>query len=186
MKQPYLNLTFDEVVVQHEAMIYYHLHKLCIIDNQEDFYQEGLCAMWEAYQKYRPDKGLLGTYFNSIIRNRLIDLIRKRTRDKHNNNIFYHEESKLQESGNRCRNGKLPISSLTDSPIKDTYVWEQVKSKLTINQWKWIQFHIVMDMPIKEIAMQEGVTIDAVKSWARQTKKKLMNEPIKEMIMDSL
>ncbi|WP_234402366.1 sigma factor [Oceanobacillus damuensis] len=36
--------------------------------------------MWAAYKKYQPDKGPLATYFNYTIRNRLIDLLRKKSR----------------------------------------------------------------------------------------------------------
>ncbi|MCR1835650.1 hypothetical protein NSA56_14975 [Oceanobacillus caeni] len=38
--------------------------------------------MWTAYQKYEPNKGHLATYFNYTIRNRPIDLIRKKTKDE--------------------------------------------------------------------------------------------------------
>ncbi|WP_235792214.1 hypothetical protein [Virgibacillus salidurans] len=33
--------------------------------------------MWNAYKQYDPDKGLMATYFNFMILNRLIDLLRK-------------------------------------------------------------------------------------------------------------
>ncbi|WP_343032895.1 sigma factor [Virgibacillus doumboii] len=48
-----------------------------IQDPHQEYYQEGLVAMWNAYENYQPDNGPLSTYFNYIIRNRVIDLPRK-------------------------------------------------------------------------------------------------------------
>ncbi|MBP1970784.1 DNA-directed RNA polymerase specialized sigma24 family protein [Virgibacillus natechei] len=44
-----------------------------------------------------------------------------------------------------------------------------------MDQWKWMEYHVLTDMPIKEIAAREGVTIDAVKGWERLAKRRLMN-----------
>ncbi|MFD0954033.1 sigma factor [Virgibacillus natechei] len=66
--------------------------------HSKEFYQEGLCAMWDAYQTYQPDKGSFGTYFNYMIRNRIIDLMRKNRLDKDHDEYFYHEETKSHES----------------------------------------------------------------------------------------
>nr|WP_318936966.1 sigma factor-like helix-turn-helix DNA-binding protein [Oceanobacillus halotolerans] len=38
-------------------------------------------------------------------------------------------------------------------------------------------------MSIKEIANQEGVSIDAVKSWGRQARKKLQQDHFKEKLL---
>ncbi|TFJ92101.1 hypothetical protein [Lentibacillus salicampi] len=43
--------------------------------------------------------------------------------------------------------------------------WNRIRDKFMHNQWKWVQFYIMDDMSLKEIARQEGVTIEAVKSW---------------------
>ncbi|MGG4181292.1 sigma-70 family RNA polymerase sigma factor [Virgibacillus pantothenticus] len=76
------HITFEEIVKQNERRIYYQLHKLNIRDPHQEFYQEGLVAMWNAYETYQPDKGPMATYFNYTIRNRLIDLIRKKGRNR--------------------------------------------------------------------------------------------------------
>ncbi|WP_407939235.1 sigma factor [Oceanobacillus salinisoli] len=44
-------------------------------------------AMWTAYQKYEPDKGTLTTYFNYTIRNRLIDLIVRKSMTNKTRNL---------------------------------------------------------------------------------------------------
>ncbi|WP_373893778.1 sigma factor [Virgibacillus sp. CBA3643] len=57
--------------------------------NQKEFYQKGLCSMWQAYQTYQLDKGSIGTYFNYMVRNRIIDLMRKKWLDKDHDTFFY-------------------------------------------------------------------------------------------------
>ncbi|MBP1970758.1 RNA polymerase sigma factor (sigma-70 family) [Virgibacillus natechei] len=186
MRKQYLGLSFEEVVEQNEARIYYQLHDLRITDHHEEFYQEGLYAMWEAYQTYQLDKGSMGTYFNYMIRNRIIDLMRKNRLDRDHDTFFYHEETKRYESGNRWRDRDLPALDLMGIPIDDAYLWEQVKGMLTVNQWKWMHYYILLDMPIKEIATREGVSINAVKGWARLAKRRLMNTAFKDLVLDSM
>ncbi|WP_373893777.1 hypothetical protein [Virgibacillus sp. CBA3643] len=57
---------------------------------------------------------------------------------------------------------------------------------LTVNQWKWMKYHILMDMPIKEIAVREGVLIDTVKGWARLARPRLMNMEFNDLVLDSM
>lgn len=67
-------IAFEEILKQNKKRIHYHIHKL---KTQGSHY--GLMAMWSDNQKYQPDKGLLATYFNFIIRNQLKNRLRKET-----------------------------------------------------------------------------------------------------------
>src|SRR5699024_6603210 len=80
--------TIEEIAKQQERRVHYHIHRLSLRDPHEEFLQEGLVAMWNAYEKHEPDKGPLATYFNYTIRNRLIDLIRKKAREQQNDELF--------------------------------------------------------------------------------------------------
>ncbi|MFD1361949.1 sigma factor [Lentibacillus salinarum] len=75
--------SFEEIFKQNERRIHYHMHKLGIHDGQREYYVEGIYAMWIAYKKYDPNKSQLGTYFNYTIRHRLIDMLRKKTKEVH-------------------------------------------------------------------------------------------------------
>ncbi|UZD14961.1 hypothetical protein OLD84_15525 [Virgibacillus natechei] len=51
-------------------------------DPHQEFYQEGLRAMMMAYEMYPPpDEDPFATYFNVMIRNHLIDLLREKNQD---------------------------------------------------------------------------------------------------------
>ncbi|SEQ47260.1 RNA polymerase sigma factor, sigma-70 family [Virgibacillus subterraneus] len=169
-------LTFDEVFEQNERRIHYHMLKLGIKDPHREFYVEGIYAMWMAYKKYNPNKGPLGTYFNYIIRNRLIDMLRQKTREDHNQSKITHKEICEVDNGNSCGEAKTPVIDTSGVTLPDCEFWHSVKEMLTENQWKWVKFYIIEGIPLQEIAQQEGVSEDAVKSWGRQTRRKLKGE----------
>lgn len=169
-------MTFEEVFKQNERRINYHMLKLGINDPHREFYVEGIYAMWMAYKKYEPNKGPLATYFNYTIRNRLIDMLRKKTREDHNQTKITQEEIGEVDNGNRCGQVKRPVINPSGVALADDAFWKRVKSKLTENQQKWVEFYIIEGMPLQEIAQQEGVSADAVKSWGRQARRKLKDE----------
>ncbi|RDW20761.1 sigma-70 family RNA polymerase sigma factor [Oceanobacillus chungangensis] len=167
--------TFEEIFEQNERRIHYHLHKLNIRDPHQEFYQEGIVAMWNAYENYQPDKGPLSTYFNFTIRHRLIDLIRKENRRLEMEELAPKEEDAAFES-DVYHKASLPASSEgnpAEHITNDFYLWQKVKELLTEKQWKWVRFYIIEGMTLREIAEQEGVSIEAVKSWAKEARKRL-------------
>ncbi|GAA0428886.1 hypothetical protein GCM10008983_01500 [Lentibacillus halophilus] len=112
--------TFEEIFRQNERRIHYHMHKLGIHDRQGEFYVEGIYAMWMAYRRYDPNKGALATYFNYVIRHRLMDKLRKQNRQ-------------LSVDVGRTQ----PVMWLKEDAADDAF-WERVRSILTFNQWKWV------------------------------------------------
>lgn len=176
--------SFEEILKQNERRIRYHIHRLNIQDPHQDFFQEGLCALWNAYEKYEPDKGPMATYFNYTIRNRLIDRIRKEVRIDKNNHRVVQEKQRELNNGNHVRRTELmyPILNHVNLPIDDYKLWDKLKNELTANQWKWVDYYIINDLSIKEIAKIEGVTEEAVKSWGKQVRKKLRNEDFRKKL----
>ena len=66
-------ICFDEVAEQNKWRMRYCKH--CEQINDQAFYQETLFAKWYAYRKYELNQGILATYFNNTIRNRMIESI---------------------------------------------------------------------------------------------------------------
>lgn len=165
--------TFEEIFKQNENRIYYHIHKLRIRDPHNEFYVEGLFALWLAYKNYQPDKGPLSTYFNFVIRNRMIDMIRKKAREQKINEACLQNESIQQQDGNHSTISNGPLVTPKDIEVADAEAWDEVKKLLTPNQWKWVDYYIIQGLSQKEIAELEGVSVDAVKSWSREARKKL-------------
>ncbi|WP_188454815.1 sigma-70 family RNA polymerase sigma factor [Virgibacillus oceani] len=178
------NDLFGEIFLQNKRRIYYQIHKLNLDDPHEEYYQEGLCAMWNAYENYQPDKGMMSTYFNYVIRNRLIDLNRKKKRDKQAESIVVREKMQLLHEGNKRHNGPnaYPVVPVLYNIMDNPELLQRIRALLTENQWKWVHFHIILDMAIKDIAAQENTTVDAVKGWGRQVRKKLNNQQVRDKL----
>ncbi|GGB45496.1 hypothetical protein GCM10011409_23830 [Lentibacillus populi] len=129
------NITFEKIFRQNERRIHDQIHTLNIHNPHNEYFQEGLCAMWHAYEKYQPDKGPMATYFNFMIRNRLIDLFRKQTRDNANTKHAIKEQKTQIDDGNHFRHKETsyPLVSFPDLMLEDPYVWQNLKSELTEN-----------------------------------------------------
>lgn len=170
-EKQFSEMRFEEVFEQNEKRIHYHIHRLGIRDPNQEFYAEGLYTMWLAYQKYNPNKGPLGTYFNYTIRNRLIDMLRKETREQEKK-AYVEEKEKQRMDGaaeeQKCATGKTP-----GSDVEVSEMWQEVKAQLTAKQWDWVYYYIIQDMSLKEIAEKKGVSVEAVKSWGKEARKKL-------------
>lgn len=164
--------TFEEIFQQNEKRIHYQIHKLHIRDPHNEFYIEGLYAMWLAYKNYQPDKGPMATYFNYVIRNRLIDLIRNKNKEQIIDEAFVQKENIDKYDGNHSASSG-PIISTEEIEIVDEKIWNEVQEILSPNQWKWVNYYVVQDLSQKEIAEREGVSIDAVKGWSREARRKL-------------
>ncbi|GAA0615920.1 hypothetical protein GCM10009001_36160 [Virgibacillus siamensis] len=178
-------IAFEEIFEQNKRRIHYQIHKLNIQDPHEEFFQEGLIAMWNAYEKYQPDKGPMATYFNFTIRNRLIDRLRKEISYQNIKKKAIKEELTQITDGNHYSlqeklNQRLePEQSL---PLTDPALWKTLKSQLTERQWKWIYYYIIEGMSYKEIAVTENTTVEAVKSWGKQVRMKLRDPEFREKL----
>src|SRR5699024_9966614 len=161
--------TFEEIFKENERRIHYHIHKLRIKDPYNEFYVEGIHAMWNAYKTFQPEKGTLSTYLNYMMRYRLIDLLEKKTREKKKLECIFKEESIKYDDGNRMRTTKLPVIESVGLRVKEEHsLWQGVRKRLTEKQWKWVYHYIILEMPVKAIAVKEGVSVDAVKGWGRE------------------
>lgn len=182
-----LDRDFDVFFKANERRIHYQIHRLGITgDWYDEFYAEGIFAMWKAYQKYEYDKGDIGTFVNFQIRFRLIDLMRKKLRTEESEAKVI-EEGKLQlDNGNRHRGTGKPLVDDTDIVLENHEFWEEVKGRLTEKQWKWVEYYIIAGMTVKEIMELEDVTADAVKGWGRGVRSKLREDEELKRVLEGM
>ncbi|WP_101842987.1 sigma-70 family RNA polymerase sigma factor [Halobacillus sp. Marseille-P3879] len=151
---------FERIVLENERLIHYHIKSLHINDANGDFFAIGLEALWQAYETYDPSVGKFSTYLSWKVRNALIDEIRR--------------DSKRLKNQSFLLKTQISISDLTsEDVVVDQFLWNQIKSELTLNQWKWVYYYIIHDLSVSQIASIEEVTKDAVKNWGRHARKKL-------------
>ncbi|SHG03855.1 sigma-70 family RNA polymerase sigma factor [Ornithinibacillus halophilus] len=165
--------TFEEVFQQNKNRIHYYVHRLGIHDPHNEYYTEGLHAMWLAYKKYEPNKGPMSTYFNYTIRQRLIDKIRRDEIKELREEQAAEAEEVMKSDGNWNPQQEVPIIKPEGIDLKDWTFWKNVKSILTDKQWKWVDYFIIQGYSQLEIAEKENTTVEAVKQWRKGAIKKL-------------
>jgi RNA polymerase sigma factor (sigma-70 family) len=170
--------SFESILAQNKRRIHYQIHKLNIRDPEQEFFQEGIIAMWNAYEQYDPDKGLMATYFNYTIRNRLIDFIRQKQQYQS------HFTRSIQE--NHHKETSSPHAPFSELLLDNPTLYEKLKTHLTQNQRKWLYYAVINEMPLKEIAAQEDTTVEAVKGWGRLVRNKLRTEPLNGILSEAL
>lgn len=178
---------FEQFLKRHEQRIHFQIHRLNISKNDYDeFYAEGLLALWQAYQNFEPSRGKIGTYLNYRIRYRLIDLLREKSRiEERTEQILQASKIRLND-GHRHKTAKVPLVDPKGLPLSTDDFWQEVRRHLTERQWKWIKYFIIADLTIKEIMEIESVSADAVKSWGREARRKLRNPDIQQKLQKLL
>lgn len=175
---------FNAFLQANERRIYFQIQRLRIpADYHEEFYAEGIVALWHAYKNYDASKGEMGTFINYRLRFRFIDLIRKDNRQQEIMELAQHEQIVQIDDGNRCTKTGLPVIKMNEIPLENEAFWKEVRKALSEKQWKWVHYYIIADLTVKEIMELEGVTKDAVKSWGRQARKNLREERVRERLV---
>lgn len=178
---------FEQFFQANERRVHYQIHLLGIKGGwYDDFYTEGIFAMWQAYREFDETKGNLGTYINYRIRYRLIDLSRKLSRKFKGDNLVIEQGKTELTDGAYNRNTGMPIVNIPSITMKDPAFWDTIREQLTDNQWKWVHYFIIADLSIQEIMEIENVSADAVKGWGRAVRHKLRNEEMRSALNDLL
>ncbi|GIN64121.1 hypothetical protein J27TS8_41140 [Robertmurraya siralis] len=154
---------FVELEKQYGAMIWQVIHSLHIYKNQEEFYQTGLIALWQASERYDLAKGSFSSFAYSYIRGRILTELTKH--HKHEENHVAPEENywNMLEDHSLC------------TPLERETILTYCQN-LTANQKKWVLYTIFADLSVKKIAEIENVSISAVKAWRKGARAKLLKE----------
>lgn len=78
------------------------------------------------------------------------------------------------------------LISKTEVQLKDETFWHDIQSELTCNQWKWVRHYVIDGLSFKEIMELENVSESAVKSWGRQTMRKLRTDTFQQKIVEDV
>ncbi|MDZ5471365.1 sigma-70 family RNA polymerase sigma factor [Bacillus sp. 31A1R] len=154
---------FDQLVRENQAMIYKLIQNLHIYKNEDEFYQIGLIALWEAKERYIEGKSKFSTYAYSFIKGRLLNEL-SRQKNLEDRNVYPTEEFWELIEDEREHNEVNKIMSYCTG------------LNLTRNQLKWVLYTAVGNLSQMEIAEVEGVSVSAVKAWRKGAVQKLSNK----------
>ncbi|UII58275.1 sigma-70 family RNA polymerase sigma factor (plasmid) [Cytobacillus spongiae] len=146
--------TFEDLHLQYDMMIHKIIHSLHIYKNKPEYYQTGLIALWESYQKFDPEKGTFSAYAYSYIRGRILSQL---TIENKNEEKSIFKEADFFEL-------------INDDQAKVALEQEFLLSYcegLTENQRKWVIYTCFHMLSVSEIAEIEDVSLSAVKKWRK-------------------
>jgi RNA polymerase sigma factor (sigma-70 family) len=144
--------SFDELVVQYQPMIHKIIQSLHIYRNQDEFYQTGLIALWEATQSFHEGKGSFSNYAYTYIKGKMLTQM---TRNNQHQEKHVLPEKEFWE----CIEDQESSICLEKETIQ-TYC-----EGLTEKEAKWVIASFIEQLSNKEIADRENVSVSAVKQW---------------------
>lgn len=143
---------FEEIIKNYERMIFHVMKSLGIYKNREEFYQTGLIALWDAYQRFDGEKGKFSTYAYSYIKGRMQTEMTIMNRFSERN-VFPDDDF-----------WEIPVDENNKLPLELEQLHSYCKG-LTEKQKKWVVDTFYYGLRVQEIAEKEGVSISAVKKW---------------------
>jgi RNA polymerase sigma factor (sigma-70 family) len=152
--------SFEQLAEQYKPMIHKIINSLHIYRNQDEFYQNGLIALWEASTRFDPSKGNFTNYAYTYIRGSLLKQLDKEFR--------YQQRSICQKEEFWENTGEYHIDNPLEVDILQSYC-----ESMTPNQQKWVFYTIMGDLSVKEIAERENVSVSAVKLWRKGAREKV-------------
>lgn len=130
---------FSDIVEKYEKEIYSHVRRLGLYDTTGKYFQEGVFGLWEAYKTFDSLNGdftlLANTNIKSSITNRSWQT-EYRFEQNHLLSVM------LQQDTTNGPNVNISINQ---------YDWSTIQEKLTVNQWKWLYYHVILDKLPKQI-----------------------------------
>ncbi|MBS4212705.1 sigma-70 family RNA polymerase sigma factor [Neobacillus rhizophilus] len=155
--------SFEQLAEQYQPMIHKIIYSLHLYTNKEEFYQHGLIALWEASQRFNPEKGNFTNYAYTFIRCRLLE-----------------ELGKMARANERyvCKEGEFwgTVPDWQPNRTLENEILLSYCEVLTPHQQKWLLYTIHDGLSVKEIAEKEKVSVSAVKQWRMGARGKLREQ----------
>ena len=160
-------MPFERLVELHHPLILHVLRSVHIYREHDIYYQVGLIGLWEAQTRFNTEKGSFSTFAFSTIRGKVLASLSKENQF-HDRNLTTQYDSQLDV-----------IDESAEVEIEEDILTTYCEG-LSENQLKWVKGKFIEDKKNKDIALEHGVTEQAVKSWGREAMKKL-RQNIEEM-----
>ena len=137
---------FSTIAIQYKPMIHQIIRRLSIYKNKDDFFQIGLIALWEAYEKFDSKQGEFLNYAYMTVKGRMINEI-KRQQKSELPGISLENFDGLDNGISDC------YESLQDENM-DVYT-----ENLTENQKRWLVHTFIEQKTLSEIASTHEVPL---------------------------
>ncbi|OLO38921.1 hypothetical protein BTR23_10265 [Alkalihalophilus pseudofirmus] len=144
-------LNAEEIIEKYAPIVKKQMKKLNIYKDFDDYYQVGLIALWEAYERYNPEKGSFATFAIFTVRGRLLTMLQKEK--------SYTDKHHITEDGFHQM-----IDNHTAIPLEKEIIESYIEG-LPPRQQTWVREVIIYNKSTAEIAKQYGVHENTVRVW---------------------
>ena len=162
---------FDALAAQYSKMIHSIIHTLHIYKNQDEFYQIGLLALWDASKNFDDQKASFATYAYSYIKGRMLSFLRSEKK---------REDRNLYPSAEYW-NGLEYETSMMEKETLLSYFHH-----LTDKQEKWVLSYFYLGLSNKEIALRENVSLSTAKNWKKTAMEKVILQKERKMSINGV
>ncbi|KAB7707413.1 sigma-70 family RNA polymerase sigma factor [Bacillus aerolatus] len=152
--------SFDEMVADFTPMIHHVMKSLHIYKDEDEFFQVGQIALWEASQKFTENKGKFSNYAYTYMKGRMMNAL-KRANETKERNVYPDEPFWEAQAGGQ-----------SDTPFELDALLSYA-GDLSAREKTWLVCTFYYCMTITDIAAQENVSPSAVKKWRKRAIEKL-------------
>lgn len=158
-----LDMSFDEIKEKYEPMIKKQLTALNIYQNYEEFYHIGVIGLWDAYRRFDPKKGSFGSFAMKTVRGNMMMHLTKESRYKEHqhlvNDILLFEK----------------VGIIEDQAL-ELELFAPYIENLTPRERLWVLETFLHDKKPMDIASEQNVSINSVKTWRSSALRKLRKQ----------
>jgi RNA polymerase sigma factor (sigma-70 family) len=157
--------SFNELVAQYQPMIHKIIQSLHIYRNEDEFYQTGLIALWEASQSFNESKGSFSNYAYAYIKGKMLTQMSQNNQHQEKHVLPEMEFWEcIEDQGSSLFLEKETILTYCEG--------------LTGKEAKWVMASFIEQLTNKEIAEKENVSISAVKQWKSGALRKMKERTV--------
>lgn len=133
-----------------------------------DILQDAYLSIWKSAHRYDPDKGKPFTWMLVITRNRALDKLRKKSRERATQTLSGPIIENIEDGG------AGPHENMQRKMLRDMLVPHI--SKLKPNMSRAVLLSTVEGLSAREIGEQMGVPTNTAKSWIRRGLKRIRKD----------
>lgn len=158
-----IKMSFEEILEKYEPMIKRQLIALNIYQNYEEFYHIGVIGLWDAYRRFDPQKGHFGSFALKTVRgNMLMHLTKEASYSERRH--FINEETLYERIG------------MTEDRALELELFSSYVENLTPRERLWVIETFLHDKKPSDIAYEQNVSINSVKTWRSRALEKLRSQ----------
>lgn len=155
-----MNVPFEQVAKQYEPLLKGQIKKLRIYKEYEHYYQVGLEGLWHAYQNFDETKGTFSNFAYVTVRGYLLtELQRQHTYESR----FVPANDFVLLSG---------FGGYVDKALEKEIIAAYL-SGLSKRERLWAEEAILYQKKLSEIAAEQNVSVETVKTWRKHALRKL-------------